>query len=58
MRYGIKILKCMTKHSKVFIRLSKRFRKKYKKAQDRFHDDLKQARIIRKKCRLVKRKRY
>ena len=38
--------------------LYKRFRKKYKTAQDGFHDDLKQARIIRKKCRLVKRKRY
>ena len=38
--------------------LYKRFRKKYKAAQDRFHDDLAQARIIRKKCRLVKRKRY
>jgi hypothetical protein len=37
--------------------LYKRFLKKYKKAQDGFHDDLKQARIIRKKCRLVKRKR-
>ena len=34
-----------------------RFRKKYNAAQDRFHDDLAQARIIRKKCRLVKRKR-
>ena len=37
--------------------LYKRFRKKYNKAQEGFHDDLKQARIIRKKCRLVKRKR-
>ena len=37
--------------------LYKRFRKKYKAAQDGFHDDLAQARIIRKKCRLVKRKR-
>lgn len=37
--------------------LYERFRKKYSKAQDRFHDDLAQARIIRKKCRLVKRKR-
>ncbi len=34
-----------------------RFLKKYTAAQDRFHDDLAQARIIRKKCRLVKRKR-
>ncbi len=34
-----------------------RFLKKYNAAQDRFHDDLAQARIIRKKCRLVKRKR-
>ncbi len=37
--------------------LYKRFRKTYKTAQDGFHDDLTQARIIRKKCRLVKRKR-
>ena len=37
--------------------LYKRFRKKYNAAQDGFHDDLKQARIIRKKCRLVKSKR-
>ncbi|MCH7937572.1 MAG: hypothetical protein IH994_10865 [Proteobacteria bacterium] len=37
--------------------LYRRFRKKYNAAQDGFHDDLKQARIIRKKCRLVKRKR-
>ena len=35
----------------------KRFRKKYNAAQDGLPDDLKQARIIRKKCRLVKRKR-
>ncbi|MAF95354.1 MAG: hypothetical protein CMM60_06325 [Rhodospirillaceae bacterium] len=34
-----------------------RFVKKYTAAQDGFHDDLAQARIIRKKCRLVKRKR-
>ena len=37
--------------------LYKRFRKKYNAAQDGFHEDLKQASIIRKKCRLMKRKR-
>ena len=37
--------------------LYERFRKKYNKAQDGFHDDRKQARIIRQKCRRVKRKR-
>ena len=34
-----------------------RFLKKYNAAQDEFHDDLAQAKIIRKKCKLVKRKR-
>ena len=37
--------------------LYKRLRKKYNAAQDGFHEELKQARIIRKKCRLMKRKR-
>ena len=37
--------------------LYKRSRKKHNPAQDGFHDGLKQARIIRKKCRLMKRKR-
>ena len=37
--------------------LYKRFRKKYNAAQDGFHEDLKQDSIVRKKCRLMKRKR-